>query len=195
MPPTSIAAGVATSTLVAFEHGGKLHLERMSLLAEDGAGVLCEMLPPVGTTFAIAFRLSTAPASITGRAEVIGHVPTTPAGLALQKKLGDKALPSILAAASDDSATTIFRMSDLPRPQTRKSAAPPPTGPEQSRGFALRFVALEGDGKQRVEHHVRTSRQLSERLEAQGSRGEAAERPRIAETFHEGDLAKRALDW
>lgn len=192
------AVGVPTTTPIAFLWEGALYLERMNILAFDGAGILCDEIPPIGTVLPVVFRLSTAKAVTRCKAEVLGTLPTTPAGLTLRQKHGDKALPAITGAGVSDSATAIFRLSDL-----KPAPAPPPgqsAGPEeghivQATGFCLHFLELSAEGKAAIKHHLTTSKQLADRLAAQGMRSITEERLAIADTFTEGDLSRRALDW
>ena len=175
----------------------RMFLEKMNILSVQGCGVLCHEPPAVGAVLRVVFRLSTSHDATRCRAEVVGAVPTTPAGWVIHSKRvakGDAPLAHIPAGGISDSATAIFRMADLaPSPKPPSADPLPRVGIAQ--GFCLRFVDLDDAGRAAVEHHLRTSRALADRLAAQGGRSAAADRLAIAETFHEGDLSKRALDW
>lgn len=202
LKPPKPFIGVPTSTQVAFLSQGTLFLERMSVLAEDGCGIFCPVLPRVGDTLQLVFRLSTSPASVRCLARVEGDVPTTPAGLTLKREGGDKALQSAMSgAAPGDSVTMMFRMSDLEKP-AKKPAAPStaPGAPVQKlAGFSVRFLDLDADGKAAVTKHVNLSRQLSESLSTRGSDklvslGED-DRKTLAGAFDVDNLSKKAMDW
>lgn len=197
--------GVPTTTPVAFLHAGTLYLERMSVLGDDGAGILCTTLPFTGETLQLVFRLSTSAASIRCKARVEGDLPTTPAGLALKREGGDKALQSAMSgAATGDSVTMMFRMSDLEGP--RKPSAPPtsstgtPTAaPQKMTGFSVRFLDLDDAAKAAVQKHVALSRQLSESLSTRGGDRLVSlaedDRKTLAGAFDVDNLSKKAMDW
>jgi hypothetical protein len=188
--------GVATTTQIAFVLERKLFLERMNVLAENGAGVLCETLPDEGTLMPVAFRLSTAKELVRARARVLGHFPTTPAGLALRDQIGERAFVSSMGAAIGDSATAIFRMGDLEAAKPKKPAAPP--APAQVGGFAVEFVEVDEPSREAIRHHVEFSRRLSDKMAARGDHLVSTtedERDTMAALFDEGDLSKKAMDW
>jgi len=188
--------GVATTTQIAFVHDGKLFLERMNVLAENGAGVLCEVLPAKNSAVTVAFRLSTAKSVVRARARVIGHFPSTPAGLALRDQIGEPAFVSSMGAAIGDSATAIFRMGDLEKAKPKK--APVTTPPTKAAGFSLQFVEIDDDSRGAIRHHVEFSRRLSDKMAARGEQLVSItedERDTMAALFDEGDLSKKAMDW
>jgi hypothetical protein len=189
--------GVATTTQIAFVHDGELYLERMNVLAEDGAGVLCDTLPPVDAVVQVAFRLSTAKSVVRARARVVGHFPTTPAGIVVRDKIGEPAFVSSMGAAIGDSATAIFRMGDLEA--SRKPKKPSPAAaPSAAPGFALAFVELDEACSGAVRHHVAFSRRLTNKMAARGDQLVSTteeERDTMAAMFDEGDLSKKAMDW
>ncbi len=183
---------------MAFCADGVLYLERMSVLAADGAGILCDTPLPKGAVVPLAFRLSTAKQAVRCRGEVLGSVATSPAGLKLHDRLGAQAFAKVATAGLGDSATVMFRLSDLEEQarEQRKPAALPLQPPS---GFCVRFVDLDEVGQQAVTHHLQVSRRLSEQLAVRGGRlveiGEN-ERRTIARLFEEDeDLSKKALDW
>lgn len=189
--------GVATTTQIAFVHDGELHLERMNVLAEDGAGVLCDALPGVKSVVQVAFRLSTAKGAVRGRARVVGHTPTTPAGLALRSEIGERAFVSSMGAAIGDSATAIFRLGDLEAAKPKKPAAPA-AATATATGFALEFVELDAASREAIRHHVAFSRRLTDKMAARGDRLVSTtedERDTMVALFDEGDLSKKAMDW
>lgn len=195
--------GVPTTTPLAFYHAGQLELGRMNLLAEDGCGVLSEAPPATGARVQIAFRLSTRRQQIRCQAEVLATLPTTPAGLELRQRGGAQAFKVAMSAAVADSATAIFRVSELERPR-RAPAAPAELGPQVATagqlpaGFCLRFVDLSATDREHVVAHLRLSRRLSEQLAAREGRLVALgpdERQTMAAYFDEGDLRKKAEDW
>jgi len=192
LPPGVI--GLPTTTWIAYFADGELSLEQMNVLAGDGCGVRCGASPPLGTIFDIAFRLSTSKETVRAKGEVLGHLPTTPAGLKLRDKLGERAMPAIMSAGAADSATTIFRLDDI-KPPTAAAQPKRPKKVTELRGFCLRFLEVDDDGEQAIAHHLRTSKMLADRLAAQAGRSLQDERLAVADTFHEGDLSKRALDW
>lgn len=185
--------GVATTTQVAFVHHGELYLERMNVLAEDGAGVLSETLPAEETVLPVAFRLSTAEVAVRARARVAGHVPTSPAGLALRERAGEPTSVSSIGAVIGDSATAIFRVGDL---EAARVQVAPASGP--ATGFALAFIDLSPEQRAAICRHVELSRRLSDKLAARGDRLVSTtedERATMAALFDEGDLSKKAMDW
>jgi len=192
--------GVTTTTPVAFLHQGTLYLERMSVLSEDGAGVFCSVVPAVGDHLQVVFRLSTSGASIRCHAKVEGDVPTTPAGLALRRVGGEKALQSAMSgAAPGDSATMMFRLSDLEALRPPQKAPAPSGVREKATGFSIRFLNLDDEGKAAVKKHVGLSRQMGENLSARGgnrmvSLGED-DRKTLAGAFDVDNLSKKAMDW
>ncbi len=194
--PTSAAQiGVATTTVVAFTHAGKLFLERMNIIAEDGAGVLCAEPPPVGAELQLVFRLSTARQAIRAEGRVEALVATTPAGVELHRRLGDREFKAAIGAAIGDSATAIFRASDLEGSRARRPSRPPPAA---AQGFSVRFTSLDPAGVKAVRRHVGFSLQLRQQLAARGEQlVETApdERPTLASYFDEGNLSERAKDW
>ncbi len=195
----ALAVGVPTTTTLAFRFNETLYLERMSVLSAEGAGVLSEMIPPKGTEITVIFRLSTAESATRCRAVVRGNIPTTPGGLRLRAKAGDKVLPAITGAGISDSATAIFRMGDLepssaPSVGVGRSHSRPESG-RAAVGFSIEFLDLDPTGRGAVDHHIETSQFLADRLAAQGGRSVKDDRLAVSETFHAGDLSKRALDW
>jgi hypothetical protein len=190
--------GVGTTTAVAFVSAKKLYLERMNVLAVDGAGILCAELPEVGKIMPIAFRLSTARALVRCKAEVLEHIPTTPAGLEVRAKIGDAAFKSSVGAAIGDSATAIFRVADLEKAGAARHQPTGRSATATAAGFAVRFVEMEEASKAIVERHVATSRRLGEHLAARGDHLVATtddEGEQIGALFDDGDLSKRAMDW
>src|SRR5690606_27329626 len=120
----------------------------------------------------------------------------TPGALARAK--GKGAPPPVPVAGVGDSATAIFRMADLADGARRSPVPQPPSAPgasEAPAGLCLRFVDLDEVGRRAVAHHLQTSRQLADRIAAQGGTSVAEARLAIADSFHEGDLSRRALDW
>ena len=193
--------GVATSTPVAFVIGGELYMERMSVLAEDGAGILCPIAPKLGEIIPVVFRLSTRRDVVRCRGEIVGDVATTPAGMQLHARLGKKAFAKVAMAGMGDSATVMFRLADLEQRDKRApdpKAAEPPKSAEPPPGFSLRFVGLDDAGQEAVRHHVQMSRKMSEQL---AMRGEAVveigenERRTMQQLLDEPDISKKALDW
>lgn len=190
--------GVGTTTAVAFVSAKKLYLERMNVLASDGAGILCAELPEVGEIMPIAFRLSTARELVRCKAEVLEHVPTTPAGLKLRARIGDAAFKSSVGAAIGDSATAIFRVADLEKASAGRRKPPERSATATAAGFAVRFVEMDEASRAVVVRHVETSRRLGEHLAARGDHMIATtedEGEQIGALFEEGDLSKRAMDW
>lgn len=198
-PPTRAPKpfiGVPTTTPVAFLHSGKVHLERMAVLGEDGAGILAPVALPVGETLEVVFRLSSSSVSVRAAAVVEGDVPTTPAGLQLRAKLGDQALKAALGGTPGDSATMMFKLSDLDVVQ-KQSKAQAYAG--KATGFCIRFTGLDDAGKAAVAHHIKTSRALGDQMGAQGGSAVALaedDRKTLAvSAFDSGDISKRAMDW
>lgn len=191
--------GVATTTPIAFVSAGTLYLERMSMLAADGAGILSEHVPAVGEVIPVVFTLSTSKQAIRCQARVAGEVPTTPTGLTLRREIGDGAFFAAVASTGGDSATMMFRLSDFEKRPPRPAAPPPGNRPGQAaRGFCVRFVDLSDDGRAAVEKHLRISRQLGDQLARRGDRMVALvedDRARLSEEKEGDDLSKRALDW
>jgi hypothetical protein len=189
--------GVSTTTLVAFVHAGELYLERMCILAEDGAGIVCATLPPVGAELPLCFRLSTARTAVRCRGKVLAPVATTPAGVALREREGDRAFRAAVGAAIGDSATAVFRMADLEgkRAKRRPRGA---AGATAVVGFSVRFVTWQEGGQEAVRRHIAFSQRLREQLAARGEglvSTSEDERPTLASYFDEGDLSGRAKDW
>jgi hypothetical protein len=191
------ALGVVTTTPVAFLLRGELHLERMNMISEEGAGVLCPFVPEVGDELSIAFRLSTSEVTLRCHAQVVGGAPTTPAGITLRREKGEAQYKAVMSEASRESATSIVRIADLqPSPKT-KAQTPGENAAKQS-GFALRFVDLSAAGRQQVARHIRISRRISDQMAAHGGalvELEEDERPTLSSFFDEGDLSRKALDW
>lgn len=203
-PSTKVAAprpnvGVATMTPIAFTANGTLYLERMNLLSEEGAGILCQDLPAVGEILPVIFRLSTAPTPVRCKAEVLASIPTTPSGLSLRTTHGEQAmLAAIGAASAGDSATMMFRMSDLKPLLSRPPPPPARSTPSALHGFCIRFLDMTKEDKDAVARHVKTSRHLSETLNKRGEQMIAViddERATLASAFEDGNLAQRAKDW
>ena len=199
--PPRASIGVPTTSVVAFVSTGVLYLERMSVISEDGAGVLCDALPVEGEELPLCFRLSTHKGTLRARGRVMGHKPTTPAGLSLAQREGDAALHAVTGTMGD-SATMMFRLSDLEKQQ----GAPKPSGhaahkaraTERAAGFCVRFVDLAPDVAAALARHLRISRRLGDQLSSAGGRVvELSEddRPGLANLFDEGNLSKRAMDW
>ena len=197
--PAKLLIGVATTTPLAFFWDGKVFLERMSVLAEDGAGVLCELLPPVGTHLQIVFRLSTASQAIRCRAEVLALVPTTPNGVLLRDKVGERAFKAAMGSTVGDSATMIFRTEDMEklRPKPRDATDGPHTVSQF--GFCIRFLDLDAHGKALVKSHLEISRRLGEQLAAHGGKmvnlGQDERSTMSAMFDDDADLSKKAQDW
>ncbi len=196
--------GVGTSTPIAFVAGGVLYLERMNVLAEDGAGVMCDVLPKIGEVVPVVFNLSTRREAVRCKGEVLGEVATTPGGLALHQRLGAKAFAKVAMAGMGDSATVMFRLSDLeaqrkPKaPEDPKAKAVEGKPLEPPRGFCIRFVELGAGGLEAVRHHISTSRRMSEQLAMRGEKvveiGEN-ERRTMEQLLDERDISKKAMDW
>jgi hypothetical protein len=189
-------------TPVAYVAGGTLYLERMNLLSEEGVGILCPGdLPVVGQVVDMAFRLSTAKRPVRCKGLVVGDVPMTPGGLGLKQAMGEKAFLAALGAASHgDSATMMFRLSDVQAAlaETPAAEAREQTPPEGPHGFSVRFQDLSAEDKAAVARHVATSRKLSQSYTVKGGRvvpvteddGRA-----MGAAFQEGDLSQWAKDW
>ena len=191
--------GVATTTPVAFFLEGKIFLERMNVLAEDGAGVLSDVAPPVGTHLQVVFRLSTAREAVRCRAEVLAEVATTPNGVLLRAKLGERAFKAAMGSTIGDSATMIFRTEDLEKMRPKKAEAADPAVLLHRAGFCVRFLDLDAHGKELVHNHVETSRRLGEQLAAHGGKLvdlSNDERATMSAMFDDdADLSKKAKDW
>jgi len=191
--------GVATTTPLAFFYEGKLYLERMSVLADDGAGVLSTTTPPIGTHLQVAFRLSTAAETVRCRAEVLAALPTTPNGVLLKAKVGERAFKAAMGSTIGDSATMIFRTEDLEKLKP-KHQPPADLAPVAKReGFCIRFLDLDATGKALVHHHLETSRRLGEQLAARGGQRVSVgsdERATMSAMFDDdADLSKKAESW
>lgn len=200
--PLKDQVGIATTTPIAFVHDGALYLERMSVLSLAGAGVLAETLPSVGMKLEVAFRLSTAAHTCRVSAEVVGHLPTTPQGMALAQKAPDRVLRDVIGKNIGDSATVIFRMGDVERahaqqsPQPRANAGATPSAAPV--GFCLRFVAMNPETRKAVSHHIEVSVGLSEQLAVRNGRAEPLvrdEKATLTAMFDDGDLSRKASDW
>lgn len=202
--PPALNKGVPTTTAVAFLFAGELHLERMNAIAFDGAGILAPIKPEIGAVFPVVFRLSTAEQAIRCTVKVLRHIPTTPAAVhAGASERGDTLLGAIATSGGvSDSATAIFRMSDVDRMALIKKSKPgvweratPVTAPE---GFCVQFVELSsvsGNARTIIEDHIRTSTALADRLAAQQGQLMALDRSGVADMFDAGDLSQRALEW
>ena len=164
-------------------------MERMSLLSVQGAGVLSRVLPDTGSCLPVAFRLSTHPKMFRCTTEVLAHLPTTPEGVALKKRLGKGADRVISLAAMKQSATSIFRMEDVQRNEE------PSTVAEAIHGFSIRFVDLDAEDQKLLQNHVMHAIRLQKKLDAKAGDSVTDARLSMTEMFHEGDLSKRALDW
>ncbi|MEW5855114.1 MAG: hypothetical protein AB2A00_40435 [Myxococcota bacterium] len=193
--------GVSTTTPLAFQSAGLLHMERMSILSAEGAGILSEHVPPTGEVIPVVFTLSTSRESIRCQARVEGDVPTTPAGLSLRREVGEKAFHAAVGATLGDSATMMFRLSDYekkPEPKPAPSSPARAGAPQQARGFCIRFLDLTPEARAAVEKHLRISRQLGEQLARRGDRMVSLsedDRALLSEDRGGDDLSKRAMDW
>jgi len=190
--------GVATTTPVAFVAQGKLCLERMNVLAADGAGILAQDLPALGSRLELVFRLSTAREAVRCQAEVMSHLPTTPAGLALRTRRGESAFKAAMGATLDESATMLFRMGDLAQAARRRELTPKAVTGAALSGFCVRFVGLDQAARERLSHHLEVARELGQKLMSRGDRLLAIgtdEQATMAAMFDDGDLAAKAKDW
>jgi hypothetical protein len=206
--------GVATTTPVAFVAQGTLHLERINMLADDGAGILTSVKVSVGEVLPVAFRLSTSKEAIRCRAEVLADIATTPSGLRLRDKVGTQTFVSIATAQLGDSATVMFRLSDLQEQaeaerRAKEAAAASPTGAGGAVaavdaaaalcGISIKFLDLDAVSRQAVERHLRLSRHMSEMLALRGGKmvelGENERKTMSRLLDEEGNLSARALDW
>ena len=201
--PAKPFIGVATTTPIAFMSSGVLSLERMAVLSEEGCGVFCVELPLQGSTLQVVFRLSTGAHSVRCDARVEALFPTTPGGLELRARLGEREFNAVISSNPGDSATMMFRMADLESAHQQKKPqkpvqAPRPSGPGRAPGFCLRFVNLDEKGKAAVARHVKISRQTGELLSRRGEGmvqlGED-DRKTLASAFDVDNLSKKALDW
>jgi hypothetical protein len=197
--PAKPLIGVATTTPLAFFLEGKLYLERMNVLAQDGAGVLSEVVPPIGTHLQIVFRLSTTSDAVRCRGEVLAGVPTTPNGVLLRSKVGERAFKAAMGSTIGDSATMIFRTEDLEKLRPKKTAATQTRQPARQSGFCIRFLDLDAHGAGLVAEHLQISRRLSEQLALHGGKLEGIarnEQATMSAMFDDdGDLSKKARDW
>jgi hypothetical protein len=211
-PPTRNNLGVTTTTPVAFVSAGVLHLERMNAVSEEGAGILCPVVPMDGEEVPLCFRLSTHKEPLRCRARVEGAIPTTPGGLLLARTEGEKALHAA-TGSTGDSVTMMFRLSDLKpdtpsgaRGATASGTALSERAPgevhggtlKKATGFCVRFVDPPADVKRALARHLQISRRLGEQLASHGGqlvRISEDDRAAIGNLFSEGQLSKRALDW
>ena len=198
--------GVSTTTPIAIVVDKELTLEPMNIVAEDGCGVPSDAPAPLGKTVAIAFRLSSAKRSIHCKAKVVDEIATTPAGLKLQKELGDDAFTD--AMQLKESATSIVRREDLERMKKQAQAAasakkksggatdrtfPVAQSKRPPAGFCLEFVGLGKDDAALIQAHIRASRELEAKL-AVGNVQASADR-KMGLLFDDPDLSDKANNW
>jgi len=196
-PAAQKVVGVPTTTPLAFLSAGVLYLERMNILAADGCGVLCEALPLVGEEIPLVFKLSTHKEALRCKGRVEGTIPTTPSGLQLAQTLGEKGLHAATSSSMGDSATMMFRLSEL-KEMGKAASAPTPSRPVKAVGFCVRFLDLSTAAQAAVTRHINVSRKLGDQFATRGGGMVSLnedDRNTLATMFSDGELSNRAKDW
>ena len=179
--------GVPTTTDIAFSHAELVHLERMSIVSNDGCGVLTDAVIPLGATFPIVFRLSSAVATVHCKARVLAHTATTPAGLIVLQKLGQQAFDAAMDVG--ESATRVVRLDQLPK----QAPLSTPSGAAKN-GLCLQFSDLDTLSKAVLDAHLQMSQKKLAAEPAAGAKWR--NHADIATLFDEdSNLSDRAKDW